>query len=68
MSTNVMWSHDRSLSAARVAPLQAGGEAESGNRVRQTEWAALGYTEETAEDILPIPWTASRQLARAAMV
>ena len=39
--------------AACVAPAQAGREAETGNRVRQTERAVLGYMQETAEDTLP---------------
>ncbi len=34
--------------AACVAPAQAGGEAETGKRVRQTERAVLEYREETA--------------------
>jgi hypothetical protein len=37
-------------SAACVAPVQAGREAESGNRVRQTKQAVLEKLEESAED------------------
>jgi hypothetical protein len=54
--------------AACGAPVQAGREAETGNRVRQTERAVLEEREETAEDTLPIPWTTTQQEAVGAVV
>ncbi len=54
--------------AACVAPAQAGREAETGNRVRQTERAVLGYMQETAEDTLPGPWTTTQEWAVGAVV
>jgi hypothetical protein len=51
--------------AAGGAEVQAGREAEPGNRVRQTKQAVL---EETAEETLPIPRTTARQWAGGAVV
>jgi len=54
--------------AACVAPAQAGREAETGKRVRQTERAVLEDRKETALDTLPIAWTTTPEWAVGAVV